>query len=535
MAAPDSRWDAARVGALACRCGLGVAGSPSVWGDEAATISVATRSPGLLWQILGQAESAGSMTSIRERQQEKPADNRSALDSVLELWQLRRYLRALHLSKERMLLYRGTAVALTLWGLAYMYVVIYVIPNGIYWLSYYAVNYDHGFVRRGLGGEIIGIFPARDYFLIARTLMTASVALYVVALVILVRHIVFRGQKAERRVVVGLLIPVLPCSISFAFMGPRPEFFAASAFLIFVVLLTRLKSSRSIVVSSAAYGLVIAVMTFVHEAIALEFALGSILAIAVLAPVEARARRRLCSALAIGPGLLALGVVALFGRHDLAPQICRSIPHELMPNTFKVPSGKVMDYVTGHFQSVSDYHQWVCQHIVPYFDQTISNATRTVGGVGLFALVAGFVYGLLVCAFTIWLISYCTAVPWRKFLSSVRGGLLVPALALSMMTVLFATGVDWIRWWTIILINIAVVYLLFAADRPEIETPVTRRQLKVLIAIGIFLACVPLAGRAGWGPGFEASSTGKTAHSKTPLAPTSTATTNAPHHSPESG
>lgn len=440
----------------------------------------------------------GAVTSIRGSRQTE----RAGKDSVLELWQLQRYLRSLDLSKKRVLLYRGTAVGLALWGAAYVYVVIEVIPNAIYWLSYYSVNYDNGFVRRGLGGEIMTIFPARDYFLVARTLMTASVTLYVVALVILVHHILFRGQRSERRVVVGLLIPVLPCSISFALMGPRPEFVAASAFLIYVTLLTRLKSTRAIAVSSACYGLVIALMAFVHEAIALEFALGAVLSVAVLAPVDAPATRRLCTALTVGPGLLALGAITVFGRNDLAPQICQSIPHELMPDTFRVPSAKLLDYITGHFQSVSDYHQWVCRHIVPTFDETISMALHDVRGVGLFGLVAGFVHGMLVCIFTIWLISYFTAVPWREFVRSIRGGLLVPALALSTMTVLFATGVDWIRWWVIILINIACVYLLFAADRPEIETPVTRRQLKLFIAVLIFLACVPLAGTAGYSTDF---------------------------------
>jgi hypothetical protein len=73
------------------------------------------------------------------------------------------------------------------------------------------------------------------------------------------------------------------------------------------------------------------------------------------------------------------------------------------------------------------------------------------------------------------------------------------------MIPVFATGVDWIRWWTIILINIACIYVLFAADQPEIETPLSTRQLKFLLAIGILLALVPFSGPASYATGFAHS------------------------------
>src|SRR5262245_27987675 len=48
-----------------------------------------------------------------------------------------------------------------------IYFVTAVFSNEILFLSYYAVNYRFGFVRRGLAGELIHIFPFADYFTVA--------------------------------------------------------------------------------------------------------------------------------------------------------------------------------------------------------------------------------------------------------------------------------------------------------------------------------------------------------------------------------
>lgn len=401
------------------------------------------------------------------------------------------------------MLYYSASVAQALWCAAFIYTVVEIIPNAIYWLSYYAANYDSGFVRRGLAGELIELFPTQDYFLGARSLMALSVGLYLAALLVLIRQVLNGGARSERRVVVSLLIPVLPCAASFALMGPRPEFVAGAAFLVFIVVLTRSTTVRSVVISSLCYGLFIAVMAFAHEAIAIEFVLGAVLAIAVLAHVDNATTRRLCLGLATVPGLIALGVISVFGRKDLAPQICASIPHKVMQDTFKVPPDKLMDYAQGHFESVADYHDWVCRHIVPTFNDSVSVAMHTVWNLGLPLLAGGFIHGMLVCLLTIWLVAYFTGVPVREFLRNIRGGLVIPAIALAMMIPIFATGVDWIRWWAIITINIVCVYLIFASGRPEIEGPVSRKQLKVFVGVAIFLACVPLAGTAGYATGFS--------------------------------
>ncbi|MDR3662116.1 MAG: hypothetical protein P4L86_17345 [Mycobacterium sp.] len=402
-------------------------------------------------------------------------------------------------------LYWAAAIALVLWTAAYIYAVLEVIPNGIYWLSYYAMNYDDGFVRRGLAGAIVGLFPNDEYFVVATVFVVGTVVAYFSGLLALMVCILKRGPWAERRLAVALLVPVLPCSVSFALLGPRPELAVAGALVFFGIALSRAGDLRGSLTWSAGYGLFIAVMAFVHEGLPLEFALGAVLAISVIAPVQSASARWGCIAMATGPGLLATAAVSLLGRRDTAAVICQDIPHATLRNTFKVPPDKVWDYLSGHFQSVSDYHDWVCANILPAFDKGVESGMHDVWGVGLPELTAGFAHGLLVCVATVFLISYATGVRVKTFRQHIRGGLAVPAVALALMIPVFATGVDWIRWWVVILINIACVYLLFAAGRPEIEAPVSKRQLKVLLAIGILLAVIPFGGAAGYATGFAHS------------------------------
>jgi hypothetical protein len=91
---------------------------------------------------------------------------------------------------------------------------------------------------RGLGGEILKLFPQANYFTIVRLLVWVSIAVYLTALVALMWQVLFRRNRAERRVILALLIPLLPFSVSFAVLNSRPELFAASALVAFGIALT---------------------------------------------------------------------------------------------------------------------------------------------------------------------------------------------------------------------------------------------------------------------------------------------------------
>lgn len=390
------------------------------------------------------------------------------------------------------------AGGLVLWAIGYVVVLSKVIATAIYWITYYAVDYSAGFVRRGLAGTIVTLFPADYYFPVSYALMWGSFAFYCLGLGVVVWRILYSGERAERRLLVSLLIPVLPFALTFAVFGPRPEFYAAGCLLIFASALTRLGSLRATLLSAAAYGVLIAVLAFFHEAIPMEFALGAVLAIAVLAIDMSKTARAACMSLAVLPGLISAAVVIALGRRDVGPALCARVPHGGIRDPWKVPSDRILDYITGRYESVSDYHDWVCERVIPYFGASFSAGVRSVVNLGFPALVGSFLHGLIVCVGTLWVVQFFTRVSGRSFAQGIRGGVWVPIAAASLMVPIFVTGVDWIRWWTIILINIVAVYLLFASRREEIETDVSRRDVKWFLIAVVFFACIPLSAVAGY-------------------------------------
>ena len=399
----------------------------------------------------------------------------------------------LPMPSRRTKLYYAVAIGLAIWAVGYVLLLSKVIATAIFWLSYYAVDYSAGFVRRGLAGAIVSAFHERYYFTASYALMWGSFAFYCLSLAVVMWRVLYRGRRAERRLMTALLIPVLPFAVTFAVFGPRPELYAAGCLLLFATALTRFTTSRGALLSAGAFGVAIAVLALFHEAIPLEFTLGAVLAITVLAGNLTPAMRALGVSLAVLPGIAATGAVVAFGRRDITSALCARIPHAMVRDPWNVPDGRGVDYIMGRYESVSDYHDWVCERVIPFFGASFSAGVHTVAKLGLPVLLASFLHGVIVCAGTLWLIQFVSRVRGRDFVSQIHGGLWAPIIAACFMIPVFASGTDWIRWWTIILINIACVYLLFASGRREIETPVTRRDIKWFIVAVVLLALIPLS------------------------------------------
>ena len=408
------------------------------------------------------------------------------------------HYRYLDIPEKRAVIYRIAAAFLAVWFAGYVFPISYVTPPSLYIPSYYALSYRAGFVRRGLAGEVVSLFPERYYIQVTYTLVWASFAVYCAALGALAWYVVHRGNRAERRILVALLLPVLPFAVTFAVFGSRPELFGAAAFILFSLAISRIDNTRFAALACALYGAAMAVMAFFHELIPIEFALGSVLAILLLARSAKRSVQAVYLALAIGPGFLATALILKLSRRGVGPELCAALPHRMVKDSMKVPPDRVGDYILGRYESFSDYHDWVCKNVIPFFDAEFSSAVRSVEKIGALSLSAGFLHGLLVFIGTIWLIQAFTTVKWRKFVGGIRGGLVPPMLALVLWIPIFATGTDWIRWWALILMNVAVVYLVFAASQDEIERPITARTMKWFIAVLVLLACIPLAA----GPGY---------------------------------
>lgn len=80
-------------------------------------------------------------------------------------------------------------------------------PN-LQFFSYYAIDYSQGFVRRGLAGEILDLFPADLYFTGLLILRWIVPALFVVGIAEVAWTVAVRFGRSERRLMLALLIPV---------------------------------------------------------------------------------------------------------------------------------------------------------------------------------------------------------------------------------------------------------------------------------------------------------------------------------------
>lgn len=261
----------------------------------------------------------------------------------------------------------------------------------------------------------------------------------------------------------------------------------------FSIFLTRAHTSRTRVILSTLYGLTMAVLALIHEAIPLEFALGAVLAIIVLSKNATGATRRICTALAIGPGTVSVLLLAVVGRRDIADQLCAHIPHGMVENPWAAATTpqRVLDYIFGRVESHADYHDWVCEHVTPWFNLDWITSAKLVAVVGFRALFGAFLLGLLFFVATTSMIRYVSAVPVRTFFAELRGNLALPVLASALLVPLFITAVDWTRWWVMITLDVAIVYILYAIDRPEIEQPPSRRNVQVFVCVVLVLAVIP--------------------------------------------
>jgi hypothetical protein len=399
----------------------------------------------------------------------------------------------------RPLLYVGVAVAIAMWSTAVLLFAINIVPLDVYWLSYYAVDYTFGFVRRGLAGELVGLVPGH-YFGAALGLRWLSTAIYLGALGLVAGVVLFGRRRSERRLMVAMLIPLLPFGIPFAAYSARPDLFGAAALAAFAVALPLTRSRAVALAWCLAYGSVIAILTLVHEAIGLQFALGAVLAIVVLGGTLGAARRR-GVLFAVAPGVVTALVVAGFGRHDVASQLCSAVPHHTMPSPLATITSLPMlaQYVFGANQSQTDYHDWVCRNVTPIYDYGVVDAMRIVANIGLVGLTVSLVFGALAFAATMCGISGVSGVPVRAFVDQLRGSMAWVTAGLLLIAPVFLTGFDWTRWLIIVSFDVAIVFTVFAARRSEIDQHPTSNQLRLFVFLVLVLVLIPIGIVPGFG------------------------------------
>ncbi|WP_445170179.1 hypothetical protein ACTXG7_13165 [Mycolicibacterium sp. Dal123E01] len=387
-------------------------------------------------------------------------------------------------------------VLLAIWAAVLLTLAIAVIPDG-YWYSYFVVDYSVGFVRRGLAGELLGLFGPAHYFGGLAVLRWIPTGLFVLGLAAVAWSVAVKTGRSQRRWLLALLIPVLPFGLAFGLFSARTDLVGGAALAAFAVVLTRVSTTRATVITSAVYGLALGVLTLIHEGTPFLFGLGVLAALTVLAGrLDVRAFWS-SVVLALGPAILVALAVAAFGKQKISPQLCQLVQHGPMnhPLAGKPSIGQLLS----GFHYYVDYHDWYCRAFLPLFDLSFVEGVRFVGSIGFVGLAGSTVYGIVTLAVSMLSISHVAGVPVRRFTTALRGRPLALVIGLVMILPVFASGVDWVRWWVIIAFDLGIVFLLYAGRQPEVDEAPTRRTLTVFAVGAILLAVLPIGIIPGFG------------------------------------
>ncbi|OBH17458.1 hypothetical protein A9X04_09925 [Mycobacterium sp. E3247] len=399
----------------------------------------------------------------------------------------------------RRLRYVGIGAGIAAWAAVMLWFAIKIVPLDVYWMSYYAADYTHGFVRRGLAGELVHSVPGH-YFAATLSLRWLSTAVYLCALATVAGVILVGRPRSGRRLTVAMLIPLLPFGVPFAAYSARPDLFGGAALALFSCALVVARSRAVATAWCVAYGAAIAALTLVHEAVGLQFALGSVLAVLVLGSALKNSWG-LGALLAVVPGVVATAAVAAFGRHDVAAQLCASVPHRLVPNPFATVTSPttLLRYVIDGRTRQTDYHDWVCRNVMPNYDNGIGDAIRTVGHIGIVGLTMSLLFGAAAVVATMWGLGNASGVPLDAFVEALRGRMAWVIAALLLVSPVFLTGYDWTRWLTVVALDVGVVFILFAARRPEMDQEPSPKALRRFAVLAIALALIPIGTVPGFG------------------------------------
>ena len=386
-------------------------------------------------------------------------------------------------------LYLVIAVVLALWAAVLVALNLTLIPD-TYWYSYYAIDYTVGFVRRGLAGELVGLLPGDDAFLKQRVGRWIASGAFWIALGVLAWWMAVRSGRSERRLQLALLIVVLPFGFAFGLLQAGATIFGGTAVIAFGIAVARAKSDRAVLIISAVFGVVSTVLVLVHEAIPLLFGLGVIAVLVVLANQLERKALWVSCILALGPGLLTAAVVAVLGKHGVGNELCALIPHGQVNNPL---AGKpTLSQLLSGFRYYDDYHDWACRNITPFYNRDLVDGIRYVGRLGAAGMIVNTVFGIGVLAITVLAIAVVSGVPPIRLWVLLRQQWLLIAFGFCLTVPVFMTGVDWVRWWVSISLDIGVVYLLFASRQPEVDAPPTSRSRRAFVLIVIALMLIPV-------------------------------------------
>ena len=308
--------------------------------------------------------------------------------------------------------------------------------------SYWFVNYSHGFVRRGLGGELFG-----DH---VRLAVIASALVPLAALVTSLELLVRRMTAPA--VSMAVLLACSPFVVDELVLHRRPDQFGLAVLI--AVGIACVYARRTLAPILAALGVTLAALVFIHEGALLFFGIFAVPMIFATVDRTLSERARL-SALVVGPAIAAALAVLTLGAVDAGTTVA-------LANDSGMPGVTVFPFLDD--SPLDSVHYLADQGLAAHLTQL------TIGGV----LVASQVLWIRQWVGTEWLDRF-VSLP-----AIYRAGL--AALVAVPVVFTFATGVDWMRWFSVFGTSALVAVSFAILARRDAPQPRVRISLVQIVA-----------------------------------------------------
>jgi hypothetical protein len=344
--------------------------------------------------------------------------------------------------------------------------------------SYYLVTYNHGFVRRGLLGEVLRLLfgtPTR-----AEVDVTADLVVALAVGAVLVTCELLIRRRTTSSFAMAILLVASPFAIDFFIVDRRPDLIGVVLLVALGVALVRLEEAG--LPWLLGFGIAFAALVLVHEDVILIQVPWAMVLVAVATLRRGRT--------ADGHGAATTRVLA----ERLGALVAPSVVAIIAVLAYGLPSGQKVARLE---QDVSSFHL-SGNTVFTYLPESIHAAVRLVGAIPTDGKVRTLALGLVLVALQLgWVIAWVRPHLGRAFAESGHRALGVGlgALVAAATVVLFGTGFDWVRWFadcgTSWLVVQAFVTLL-AAPEHALSAPPARVHLSHwLPALAVYLALVP--------------------------------------------
>jgi hypothetical protein len=296
--------------------------------------------------------------------------------------------------------------------------------------SYYLVAYHHGFVRRGLLGEVlrlvVGVPTRREVDLVA-DLVTA---LAVVSVLVVIELLIRRASPSS--VSLAILLAASPFTLDFFIVDRRPDLLAVVLLVALGMVLVR--TAEPLLGWLLVFGLGFAALVLIHEDVVLVQLPWAM----VLVTVATLGRNRVFVGVS-GPG------VAKLVTSRLVVLITPSLVAAVAVLAYGMPTARRVAAMQADMSSF----RFSGNTVFTYLPDSISTARQLVDAIPHQAKLDTLLLGAILAALQLgWIIRWVTPVLWTPFLrrgNRALGGL-VGASVVTATVLLFATGFDWVRW-----------------------------------------------------------------------------------------